>query len=91
LKIEAPRLAADVGKPVRRDWPANRLGSSRSRWACSFTTKQSLEKSALMLASVFGALIGSGALLLLFFYFEAGAELVESPAGMPDPAHEKAT
>jgi hypothetical protein len=36
--------------------------------------KQSLEKSALILAPVFGVLIGSGALLLSFFYFKTGAD-----------------
>jgi hypothetical protein len=36
--------------------------------------KQSLEKSALILAPVFGVLIGRGALLLSFFYFKTGAD-----------------
>jgi hypothetical protein len=36
------RLAADVRKPARNECPANCLGSSRSRPACSFTMPDTL-------------------------------------------------
>jgi hypothetical protein len=37
LKIDAPRLAADVRNPARKECPANCLGSRRSCAACTFT------------------------------------------------------
>jgi hypothetical protein len=38
------------------------------------TAKESLEKAALVLVFVLGALLGRGALVLSFFYFKAGAD-----------------
>jgi hypothetical protein len=50
------------------------------------TSKQSRKKSALILASQFGALFDYGTLLLSFFYFKMGAnELVTSYFGLRAP------
>ena len=42
MAFDAPRLAADVRKPARNECPANCLGSSRSRLACSLTMWETL-------------------------------------------------
>ena len=53
------------------------LGGEKARLRSRATSKQSRKKSALILASQFGALFDYGTLLLSFFYFKTGAnELV---------------
>jgi hypothetical protein len=42
LMIDAPRAPADVRQPARNECPANCVGSSRSRSACSFTMSDTL-------------------------------------------------
>src|SRR6516225_7138288 len=71
--------AAAASRPSARLRPGSFATLAAARWP----PKQSLEKSALRMARVVGNMVRRGALLLLLFYFETGAnELVHLIASL---------
>src|SRR5262245_45165016 len=71
--------AAAASRASARLRPGSFATSAAARWA----PKQSLEKSALIMARVVGNRVRGGALLVLLFYFETGAnELVHLIASL---------